>query len=207
MLKKIFITFLVIGLGLAAAYLLPRKASSGPFLSNDPYIIIYGRTNCSICQDYQQRLDNQDIAYTFKDIGDTNVQDELYPKMKKAGLNSGYFQIPVIDVNGKVSIRPELRDVINGYRQPPPKCVSKQDKRFCEWLPKIDLKKFTEVKVPQDPLKICGINLIRGEFCAIVGEKIVRKGDKIGSYEVVEIKPGSVEFRDADGKSVIKQYT
>lgn len=191
---------------LAAGVIASCKPAAQSPLYDEAYIVLYGRPECSACKDYQKDLDDARISYAFKNIDDTNVQQELYSRMNKAGLNTSYFELPVIDVNGKIAIRPELREVIKDFNKPVPKCAGDQGKRLCQWVSKLTPKELVKTTQRLDPLQVTGITDIRGELCAVMGEKIVRKGDKIGRYEVAGIQPDSVTLKDADGKTLVKKY-
>ncbi len=84
-------------------------------LSEEPYVLLYGKTTCGWCQKMEKDLDAHDIPYTFQDLKIKAVNDELHPRMKKAGLDTRRYNLPVIDVNGEFLIRPDIDKVAEVY--------------------------------------------------------------------------------------------
>ena len=153
----------------------PRKTS---------YIVVYGRKTCSLTGDCLSELNKSGLPYTFKDIDEKIVQDDLYPRMRKAGLSTGRFGLPVVEVNGKILIRPEAETISALYGKPAAH-------------PFISLGKKTPV-ASEDPLQITGITMGNPPL-AIVGGNVVKVGDMVGMFEIIEIQPNSVSFRDTSG--------
>ncbi len=58
------------------------------------------------------------IPYQFKSIDDPGVGDEIYPRMRAAGLDTSYFLLPVIDVNGHILLEAKVKDIARYYEQP-----------------------------------------------------------------------------------------
>ncbi|HOW58747.1 MAG TPA: glutaredoxin domain-containing protein [Candidatus Omnitrophota bacterium] len=86
-------------------------------VSGNAYVTLYGMENCSACQKFKRALNKEKIPYTFKDINDANAQSEMYSRMEKAGLDTGYYLYPVVDVNGEVASYPSVDDTIDRYRR------------------------------------------------------------------------------------------
>lgn len=84
-----------------------------------PYIIVYGRENCSACTTFSRKLSDSKIRYTYSDMSNESVRTEVHARMKKAGLNTKKFQAPVVDVNGSLAIRPNLHAVLERYNPLP----------------------------------------------------------------------------------------
>ncbi len=82
-----------------------------------PYLIVYGKENCSGCQRFKQDLDRQRVRYVFKDIDDARVWAELSSRMEKADLASNSFPIPVVEVNGELAVYPSMSDTLDRYRR------------------------------------------------------------------------------------------
>lgn len=85
-----------------------------------PYIIVYGRENCSACKTVKRRLSDTQVVYVYKDMTDESVRSEVYSRMERAGMDTKKFLIPVIDVNGSLAIRPNFRDLLYRYGHPSP---------------------------------------------------------------------------------------
>ena len=45
----------------------------------------------------------------------TPGRSEVFGRMKKAGLDTGSFLLPVVDVNGEMLVQPETSDVLARY--------------------------------------------------------------------------------------------
>ncbi len=181
---------------------------AGPMYDR-PYITVYGKEVCPICREYQRKLDAAQQEYEYEDIDQEGVRNELYPRMEKAGLRTKAFPLPVIDVNGKLAIQPDFEDVLSDYKNSKKtfsKYAGKVENRFFDWFYKLRPSGFPQTQSAGDPLKISGINPVGGKFIAVVGGKIVQKGDKAGGYDVVTINRDFVEFRGADGKTVKRSY-
>lgn len=84
-------------------------------LYDESYVLLYGKTTCGWCQKMEKDLNARDIPYTFQDLKIKAVNDELHPRMKKAGIDISRYNIPVIDVNGEFFIRPDIATVVEAY--------------------------------------------------------------------------------------------
>lgn len=86
-------------------------------LYDEPYVLVYGKRTCGWCQKMQRELDKNDIPFTFMDLKLKESNDELHPRMETSGMNTRRYDIPVIDVNGELFIRPDIETVIEKYYQ------------------------------------------------------------------------------------------
>ena len=109
---------LLIGLCLFAGCASLGQFSSVKPLSDRPYIVVYGRADCSACEDAKKGLEEAGADYTYKDMENGNVRSEVYARLREAGLGSEKFLIPVIDVNGNLASRPALEDVLERFDRP-----------------------------------------------------------------------------------------
>jgi hypothetical protein len=55
------------------------------------------------------------VAHIYKNIDHQDVRKELQPRMKAASLNTAWFDLPVIDMNAKLYIRPTLENILASY--------------------------------------------------------------------------------------------
>jgi hypothetical protein len=81
-----------------------------------PYVVLYGRETCGICQGVRRSLDAHKIPYVWRIIDDPAVQAQLYPRMEQAGLNTSHFVLPVVDVNAQMMVSPTPERIIAKYR-------------------------------------------------------------------------------------------
>lgn len=113
--KKLFL-LLIIGICFSVGCASYGRFSSITPLSNSPYVILYGREDCPACQNFKQDLNKAQVSYVFKDLNDWSVQNELHPRMEQAGVDTSYYLLPVVDVNGNLAAHPKLNDVLELYR-------------------------------------------------------------------------------------------
>jgi|GEM_PF-3875532 len=92
------------------------SADSEGTRSQKPYVVVYGRDSCGWTKKSLADLRNTGIPCTYKKIDRFEVEEELYWRMKEAGLETGSFDLPVIDVNGKVLIRPGTEEIVALFR-------------------------------------------------------------------------------------------
>ena len=71
-----------------------------------PYVVVYGRTTCGWTQQCLRDLDGEGVPVIYKEIDNQKARDELFPRMQKAGKSIDSFNLPVVDVNGRIYIRP-----------------------------------------------------------------------------------------------------
>merc|ERR1712086_337800 len=76
-------------------------------------LIIYGRTACGLCRRFVSELDRAGIEYTYKSIDCRTTSQEMWPKIRASGLNTGSIGLPVVDMYGKMAIRPSLDAIKN----------------------------------------------------------------------------------------------
>lgn len=94
----------------ASMLLLWACQSSGINQTKD--ILVYGSDNCDHCVDFKAKLDSVGFTYGFKDVEfSETLTNEMVQKVRTAGI-MGQFSYPVIDVEGKILVAPELEEVI-----------------------------------------------------------------------------------------------
>lgn len=109
---------LIVAILLIASYFAWQKMFSEPPLEalyEGAYIVVYGRANCGWTQKFIRELDARSVDYIFESVDNREVCDELHPRMREAGLNTKRYNLPVIDVNAHMFIRPEVDDVLDVY--------------------------------------------------------------------------------------------
>ena len=112
------------GVGGVAVLLLPVLvtfsmtgcASFGALPRGHSCVVLYGSEGCAACRTFKRGLDREGVAYAFKDVEDGRVRKELFPRMERAGMDTGYFVLPVVDVNGQLACQPDLKDTLALYR-------------------------------------------------------------------------------------------
>jgi hypothetical protein len=86
-------------------------------LYDEPYVAVYGRDSCGWTQKYLRDLESEGIEFIYERVDSQEVCDELHPRMEKAGLDTRRYNLPVIDVNGQMFIRPEVNQVLAAYEK------------------------------------------------------------------------------------------
>jgi len=113
--KKIFIVVVL----LIAGYFFWQKVfhdNQIEALYDRPYVVVYGRDRCGWTQKYLRDLENEGIEVIYERVDSKEVCDELHPRMEKAGLDTRRYNLPVIDVNTQMFIRPELNIILKAYK-------------------------------------------------------------------------------------------
>ena len=76
-------------------------------------IIVYGSDNCEHCVDFKAKLDSVGFAYDFRDVEFNEfMNNEMVSKVRASGVQGG-FKYPVVDIEGKILIAPELQAVVD----------------------------------------------------------------------------------------------
>lgn len=85
-------------------------------LYQKPYIVVYGRDDCGFCQAMKKELAARSIPFVWKRIDQEPARTEAFSRMKKAGFDTGYFDLPVVDVNAEILVHPDAPSVAARYR-------------------------------------------------------------------------------------------
>lgn len=80
-----------------------------------PYVTVYGRDSCGFTQRMLSDLRSKGINYHYFIVDDQKVAERLHQKMEKAGISTRRYNLPVVDVNGALSVRPDFEDVARAY--------------------------------------------------------------------------------------------
>ncbi len=80
-----------------------------------PYVTVYGRDSCGWTGALREELRLRGVPFQFQIIDDSAVGAELYPRMQRQGLSVEFFNLPVVDVNGGLVIRPAWQEVVDRY--------------------------------------------------------------------------------------------
>lgn len=105
--RNIIILLMIVGCG----YLLYGQYAKPTIVAGEPYIEVYGRDRCSITTSMRKFLDNKGIPYQYYSIDNRKNADNLHAKMRLAGISTRSYYLPVVDINGKILVRP-TRDIV-----------------------------------------------------------------------------------------------
>jgi len=79
------------------------------------YVFVYGRDSCGYTKRMRAQLDSAGIGYSYKAIDDEKVADELHNKMRSAGVDTRRYNLPVVEVNAYILVRPDIGEVTDLY--------------------------------------------------------------------------------------------
>lgn len=80
-----------------------------------PYVAVYGRNSCGFTKQMISGLESKGVNYHYFIVDDKNVSNELHSRMESSGISTRRYNLPVVDVNGDISVRPKLTDVLDEY--------------------------------------------------------------------------------------------
>lgn len=114
MTRMVFLIAMALGLYQAWQEFGPRPEVTPLYESS--YVAVYGRQTCGWTQQMRDRLQAAGVKYHYFSVDDTQAADQLHGRMQASGLSTRQYNLPVVDVSGKLSIRPEPENVIRDYR-------------------------------------------------------------------------------------------
>ena len=81
-----------------------------------PYLVVYGRDNCGYTSQMRQRLASAGVQFTYLSVDDKNAASYLHHRMSIKGVDTSYYELPVIDSHDQIAVRPEPATVITQAR-------------------------------------------------------------------------------------------
>jgi len=79
------------------------------------YVVVYGRDSCGYTQKTLRELDRAGIPFAYEIVDDKETAQLLHTRMEIAGIDTSYYNLPVVDVNNHISIRPTSEEIIETY--------------------------------------------------------------------------------------------
>lgn len=86
-------------------------------LMNESYVAVYGRDSCGWTQQAIKDLKQHGINYTYYKIDEKQVADFIHHRMEAFNISTRRYNLPVIDVNGKIFVRPDIKDILASYNE------------------------------------------------------------------------------------------
>lgn len=80
-------------------------------------VTVYGRSSCSITQQVMSYMHEKDIQFSYQNIDDQEVADQLHQAMQHQGLSTKRYNLPVVSFNGNLSIRPSKQKILDLTRK------------------------------------------------------------------------------------------
>lgn len=71
------------------------------------YVVIYGRDSCGWTSQMRKNLTAQGIEFKYRKIDDSVVANHIHQRMNSSGIDTRYYLLPVVEVNGNIQVRPE----------------------------------------------------------------------------------------------------
>ena len=102
--KKVSLIVSVLGLiALCLVTVSPARAYS---------ILVYGKKSCGFTQTMRQNLDKNKYHYTYYDMDKNKAKiSEMWDKIHRGCPSCSSTRLPVMDLNGKILIRPSFEEV------------------------------------------------------------------------------------------------
>ncbi|MCC2637446.1 MAG: hypothetical protein K0Q68_1165 [Moraxellaceae bacterium] len=93
-------------------------AASGSMVieENASYVAVYGRKDCGYTRQMLEDLEQSGIEHRFFSLDDKSISGPMHARMLQNGLDTSYYLLPVVEVDGEMSIRPEFSQVSTLYR-------------------------------------------------------------------------------------------
>lgn len=92
------------------------RESNAP-LHAEPYLAVYGRDACGYTQTTLRQLDQAGIRYQYHSVDSPAVAERLHPRMQNAGLNVVRYNLPVVDLNNALAVRPDNGELLAQARE------------------------------------------------------------------------------------------
>lgn len=110
--KLILIAALAVGM----YQLLQWYQSSRPMPEmSAPYVVVYGRDSCGYTSKLRRYLTERGVPFHYRVVDEKPVADDLHARMNRAGISTRRYNLPVVDVSGVLSIRPEPVSVVRDF--------------------------------------------------------------------------------------------
>ncbi len=117
-LKKLILLLLLIGAGYYGFhhYQASQSGALEPMFEL-PYVIVYGKTNCSWTQKCMQELRAEGIDPIFENIDEPDVKKEAFERVEAAGYPRNQVVIPIVDVNGHIVVAYQAEKIFAFYNE------------------------------------------------------------------------------------------
>ncbi|MFT7222635.1 MAG: glutaredoxin [Cellvibrionaceae bacterium] len=111
--KKLFI-LAIIAFGGFQAWENFRDVPLAPLYA-ESYVAVYGRNSCGFTQNMISNLKNEGLNYRYFIVDEQEVAYSLHQRMESSGISIRSYNLPVVDVNGRIMVRPDFQKVLNKY--------------------------------------------------------------------------------------------
>jgi len=91
---------------------------AGDKAKEPPRVTVYGRDSCGYTRSTVVALDVASVPFRYLRTTDPEVRKALFAKMDAAGIPDGPFKLPVVEIDGTLSMRPNLDDLLERAKAP-----------------------------------------------------------------------------------------
>jgi glutaredoxin len=95
---------------------LPLLLATCPASARDeaatPRVTVYGRDSCGYTRSTVVALDVANVPFRYLRTTEPAVRRALFAKMDAAGIPDGPFKLPVVEIDGILSMRPSVDDML-----------------------------------------------------------------------------------------------
>lgn len=96
---------------------LKPHASSLSYAPGSPYVVVYGRDSCGYTGQMRAGLAREGLEFDYQRVDEAAVADSLHRKMESLGISTLRYDLPVVEVNGQLFVRPQQAEVLRLYRE------------------------------------------------------------------------------------------
>jgi hypothetical protein len=86
-----------------------------------PRVVVYGRDSCGYTRSTVVALDVANVPFRYLRTSEPAVRRALFAKMDAAGIPDGPFKLPVVEIDGALSFRPDPDDLLRQAGAPAPR--------------------------------------------------------------------------------------
>jgi hypothetical protein len=113
--KNILILLIIIGAGYQGWKTMSHSSANSEPLHEEPYVVVYGRNSCGITQQTMNDLKAAGIPFEYQIVDDKSVASLLHSRMQQSGIDTRRYNLPVVDVSNRLSVRPEASSIIEAF--------------------------------------------------------------------------------------------
>ena len=110
----VIVAFLVVGYKVLTIYQTPGEKLDAQY--PEPYIVVYGRQTDGNTVRLQTDLLGKGLRYHYVDMTAEGAAEVLQQRMKRAGLDTVHYVLPVVEVNARIQANPKIDWVVGFYR-------------------------------------------------------------------------------------------
>lgn len=85
-------------------------------VSQKPQIAIYGRDACGFTRQMKSVLNRAGVPYAYEIIDNKAVAAAVEKRMRASGIETKSYNLPIVDVDGRIFVRPDPIEVVNMYK-------------------------------------------------------------------------------------------